>query len=268
MICRILLTLLLILPATHCAGEEKPRSGHSIKAPHSDQQISLEITLIAVPEQDFVAPSLQTNFRSAPRPKPLSPPDVSAKDLAAAGGIQLVSATTITEKRQPVFAEIISEERKRKMIHEFQEAPSSNVMFGPKVTVFDQQTATVQDTVSRPFVVGIENDKSATRDSPEADILAVEEGTKFAFRSTIRGDSTVQLDLGMSLSNLRGVDVVSDGRKTSLQVPTLQQSRLSLSANVKSGETLAVWGFETTRHAEVETPAFGGIPVISRAFIK
>lgn len=264
---RIAFAILIAMCLSVSDAQEKLRNGHSLKTGNLNRQISVEVILITIPEKDFVSPSLQSDIRASPRPQDIRPPEVSAKDLDEAGGIQLVAATTTIEKRQPVFAETISESKRRAMMEEFQLAPSANIMFAPKVTVFDEQVATIQDTTSRPFVVGVDTDDSAAKPEPKPDILTVEEGTKFALRSTIRRGDVVQLDLGMRLSDLREVDVVSAGTNKAVQVPTVRETVLSLSANVKPGETLAVWGFETIERVEVETRTFSGVPLLSRAFV-
>ena len=245
-------------------AQENLRNGHSLTSKNPDQQISIEVVLITAPEKDFVRPSLRKTTRSLQKSQPVVPPEISARELDEAGGIRLVSATSIVERHQPLFAETISESRRKQLVEEFQLAQTSNVMYAPKVTVFDEQVATVQDIVSRPFVIGVDQDKVATKPNPKASIVTIDEGTTFAMRSTIRSGNTVQLDLSMKLSNVRDVDTVSAGESEAVQVPTVHESRLSLAANISPGETLAVWGFETIQRVTVQTPAFGGVPLLSR----
>lgn len=264
----LLITSVLALVAR---ADDPLRNGHSVKATDPDRQVVISVVMVSVPAKDFVRPTSSADRRQTTKPKALQPPEVSARDLAEAGGIQLVSATSRIETHQPVFAETISEAEKRRMLQEFQSAISANVMFAPKVTVFDEQVATIADTTSRPFVVGVENDGGANHDgdvneTPRARIAEFEEGTKFAMRTTIRRNDAVQLDLNVRLSDLRDVNVLAINEDTSVQVPTVHESSISLSANIERGETLAVWGFQTERRVEVETGVLKNVPYLSRAF--
>jgi hypothetical protein len=149
----------------------------------------------------------------------------------------LVSARKVVESQEPVFAETLTEAQKKTLIQKFQEDARSNVMFAPKVTLFDGQEATVQDTIQRPFVVGVTPED---KNNP-AIIRTFVEGTQIMMKTTMPNDLKVQ-------------------------VPQIRSSNIQLSAVVPAGRCRAIWGFEDEITATVERPFLKGVPYVSRMF--
>ena len=241
-----------------------PASGHSL--PQFDEntpQIAIEVLFISVPHNEYQKLKSDALIRSVPMEQKLSAPSTSDEELAAAGGIRLVSAKTVIEERRPVFVETVNDAEKKRLIQQFQKTPSANVMFAPKVTLFDGQLAEIKDTASRPFVTGLNSDNGKLTPA----IQTFEEGTQLAIQVHVRKDKSVRMNIGTRLSQIRQISVANAGRNDAkVQVPKVHKSDIQLSAAVSSGDSIAIWGFQTEKTYRVTKPAFGGIPYISRAF--
>jgi type II secretory pathway component GspD/PulD (secretin) len=175
----------------------------------------------------------------------------------------LVSARKVVESQEPVFAETLTEAQKKTLIQKFQEDARSNVMFAPKVTLFDGQEATVQDTIQRPFVVGVTPED---KNNP-AIIRTFVEGTQIMMKTTMQAGGAVRLDLQIRLSDLLDVrTAVAGPNDLKVQVPQIRSSNIQLSAVVPAGRCRAIWGFEDEITATVERPFLKGVPYVSRMF--
>lgn len=239
-------------------------SGHTLSAfDDNTPQITVEVRFITAPENAYRKLMSEALIRCAPGHDKLTVPTVPDEELSTSGGIRLVSATTVVEENRPVFVETVNEATTKQLIQQVQSNTHSNVMFAPKVTLFDGQLAVIKDTTSRPFVTGL----TAKGDDLSPDIQTIEEGTQLAIRTRVRDDKSVRMDIGTRLSQLRNVSVANAGRKEAkVQVPKVHRSDIQLSAIVPEGETIAIWGFQTERSQRVTKPAFNGIPYLSRAF--
>ena len=202
-------------------------------------QVTLEIRFISADASVYEALQKKSLIRSVPPEPELSLPDITDTELMKNGGIQLVSATTVTKKRTPVFVESLSEDVMRELIRAAQGHERSNILFAPKVTVFDRQIAIIQDTVERPFVAGLPRDQG----SPQ--IGTADDGTQLLIRAITMPNDDVRIDLCARFSKVEKLTPTSAGpANTRVQVPTVTSSDVKLSAVVPANETLAVWGMQ------------------------
>lgn len=193
-------------------------------------------------------------------------PDSSDEQLAQQGGIELVSATTIVEEREPVFIRALSDQQMSQFMQIAQSDPNSNIMFAPKITVFDQQKAVIQDTTQRPFVVGLT--KVGTEYEPQ--IKSVDDGIKVALKAAVK-NTDVRLDLAIKLSDIQDVSTRDAGPEgTMIQIPSVKATKVELSALLAKGETLAIYGLTFNRKSQQTrgVPYIENVPYVGRLFSK
>lgn len=233
--------------------------------PADARQISVEVRMISAP-QTLLARLKASGLIRTPPPKPeLQIPEVSDDALQRSGGIQLVSATRTTERRESVFTEKLTDDRVRSILKLAQQSQRANILFAPKVTLFDGQEGFINDVTERPFVVGIKTAK--TPEAPEQpDIRSVREGTQIGLRTRVV-DNTVRLDVVVHLSTIDDVNVEAGNDGVNVQVPTVTSLDVRLGALLATGETLAVCGFETNPEVRVAAvPVLNRVPYVSKLF--
>lgn len=263
------MVLLVLLTAVTCRaqapnsiGNQKPEFVNRVAGDGS--QISVEVRFVTATPQLFEQLKADDLIRSQQPKKSQILPNSSDEELAQQGGIQLVSATTVVEQRQPVFVRSLTEAQTRKFIQVVESDERSNILFAPKVTLFDQQDAVIQDTTHRPFVVGL---KEAGADY-QPQIETVDDGIKVAMKTTVKGRD-VRLDLAIRLSEITSVMTQSAGPKNvSIQVPSVKATTVELSALLAEGKTLAIYGLHKDRQIRQQQPVpyVGKVPYVGRLF--
>lgn len=242
------------------AGSQKPGF---IDLYHSDTpQISVEVRFVTGPREVFQELKTADLIRTAVQKPQRVLPASSDEILKQQGGIQLVSATTVIKNNEPVFIRTLSETQVKRVINTVQNHAEANVLFAPKVVMFDKQEAEIQDTTSRPFVVGLT--KMGNAHQPE--IEPISEGSRLGIRSTVKGQD-VRLDLAIDVSQIQSVAIKHAGpTDTAVQVPSTRTTAIQLSALVAQGQTLAISGFGKNQEVRVEQPVLKRIPYVSRMF--
>ena len=255
------LLILLALTASVHAQSSPPASGAS---PTDDApQIQIEVRFLSGPPEMFADLKAVEHVRRAARDEKMDLPDVSDLSLEQSGGVQLVSARTTVEQRQPVAMRTLTDDAFRSLVRASQDSAEANVLFAPKVVVFDGQEAEMRDTTLRPFVVGFTPDDAAA----EPQVETVSEGTQMGIRARVRGEA-VRLDVALRLSqidNVRTSELVPG--MPAIQIPSVASSEIQLSALVPQGETLAVCGFQTSPETtNAAPPVLQKVPYVARLF--
>jgi len=152
-------------------------------------------------------------------------------------------ARVSVEKEMPVLLEILDKKRHWEMIEQFQGQERTNLFYAPTVTLFSGQTATIQDVVRRPFVVGMVEDQAQVRN--------VSEGLSMRVRPLLRNDNSIWLDSELTLSDIRSVETVTIQRSdrqdpVTFQVPEVSTSRFDASLDLPAGKTLLIGGLKNT----------------------
>ena len=188
-----------------------------------------------------------------------------ARELATASGIELkefgaapamreeefppgsfqpgtvVRASSQVEDHVPVFVVPLPERQVKQITETAQSDPRANVMFAPKVTLFNGQQALVADIVQRPYVVGLEKQPGQ---AIKPRIEVVDEGTKISLRTILKDDRQhIQLLGRIDLASIIDVGVASAsavGENLFVQVPRVSRRRISVSAEIADGESLLV----------------------------
>lgn len=232
-------------------------------------QITVEVRFVTASPTVFEQLKTQDLIRTEQPATTPTLPSSSDEELAQQGGIQLVSAKTIIEQRQPVFIRSLTKQQMSQFMRIAQSDERSNIMFAPKVTVFDQQEAMIQDTTQRPFVVGLT--KAGSEYQPR--IETVDNGIKVALKATVKNadvkNADVRLDLAIRMSDVQHVTTRNAGPEgTAIQVPSVKATTVELSALLSEGKTLAIYGLPFDRQVILTQPVpyVGKVPYVGRLF--
>ena len=255
------LLILLALTASVHAQSSPPAPGASLA--DDTPQIQIEVRFLSGPPEMFANLKSVRHVRRAVHDDKLALPDLSDSSLDQSGGVQLVSARTTVEQRQPVAVRTLTDDAVRSLVRDSQASAEANILSAPKVVVFDGQAAEIKDTTLRPFVVGLAPDGSAA----EPQVETVSEGTQMRIRARVRGEA-VRLDVALRLAQIDDVrtsELVPG--MAAIQIPSVASSEIQLSALVPQGETLAVCGFQTSTETTNAAPSvLQKVPYVSRLF--
>lgn len=181
----------------------------------------------------------------------------------------------------------------------------NNIMQAPKVTLFDGQIATIQDTTSRPFVTSITPVVGDFAVAQQPVIVVLNEGTQLNVQGVVSDDKRyVRLTLVPFFSQIGDVntftyegsrttsrntqtreDTNGDGKidqndnstddtesdvisGTTVQLPTFATTSVSTTVSVPDGGTILLGGIKRMAEGRTErgTPFLSKIPYVSRLF--
>ena len=262
-------SLIFLLVATSCCAQESNTTGDQ-KPVFTDlidtdsAQIAIEVRFVTASPGVFEQLKAQDLIRTEHTVTTPTLPSSSDEELAKLGGIQLVSATTVIEARQPVFIRSLSETQMIQFLRIAESDERSNIMFAPRMTVFDQQEAVIQDTTQRPFVVGLT--RAGAEYQPQ--IETVDDGIKVALKASVK-NADVRLDLAIKMSDVQHVTSRNAGPEgTAIQVPSVKTTAVELSAMLDEGKTLAIYGLPHDRQVTrtLPVPYVGKVPYVGRLF--
>lgn len=213
----------------------------SVWRTHGPDQISLEVRLITASDDQplplgrggrIISPgtgslSQHSAIGSRSEEFPVNP----------AGGAR---GRIISERRVPVYVQTLRDELCRQIVQAAQSDARSNIMFAPKITLFNGQQATVTSAVQRPFVTGLDDSSG----SIEPQIEVIQDGLSLALSAvSVTNTGTIRLDCHLSLDTI--VDV-SETRVTrgdaveplTIQVPQVESQQYAATAELAEGESL------------------------------
>lgn len=205
---------------------------------HGFAQVAVEVRIVSGP---VVAPnSAASNWRLIGDSASTSGSDEQPPVARGAGTFS--RAATVVESHLPALLGIIDDSAVQEFLNAAQDDSRSNVMQAPKVTLFNGQHARIEDSVQRPYVVGVKPTESG---GYEPQIRVFTEGTSIRLRPEVQRDGQVQLDLALSLSDIRDVQTATfplgPGKEpVSVQVPEVATTRIETSAELRVGQTLAI----------------------------
>jgi general secretion pathway protein D len=180
----------------------------------------------------------------------------------------------------------------------------SNVLQAPRVTMFDGQFASINDTVSRPFVTSLIPVVGDFAVAQQPVIVVLNEGTILNVQSIISQDKRfVRLTLNPTFSQIERVDTFTfEGSRTSrnssrrrgqnllnpsegeldeaedeqdtvisgttVQQPSFSQTSVSTTVTVPDGGTILLGGIKRMRESRIErgVPVLSKIPYLNRLF--
>jgi|GEM_PF-2265681 len=169
--------------------------------------------------------------------------------------IKLISSSIVVAEQLPIYIQTLPRQKISELIKLCQSDRQSNIMFAPEEIVSDGDTAEILDIRKRPFVVDIVDEATVIRE--------YNEGTTLLVRPTVQSSGSIQLDLNVHFDQIEDVAVLKRDDKKQIQSPRLKSTKIELSAMLKPGETVVIWGGESTT-PEVSTPTSGVAKIIRR----
>jgi len=145
----------------------------------------------------------------------------------------------------PAIAARIDEAELAQLIRTVSADRRGNILFAPKVTMFDGQTGVITDQAHHPFVTGVDP-KADGRMKPVVSI--VDEGLSIALIPKAADDDSITLDFKVKSSSIGKVSYANLPIRTSnhaepqftVQVPATEQYELSSSVKLAAGESIVV----------------------------
>ncbi len=175
----------------------------------------------------------------------------------------------------------------------------TNVLQAPKVTMFDGQSATINDTVNRPFVVGLTPVVGDFAVAQQPIVAVLNDGTNLTVQAVVSQDKRfVRLTLVPMFTRIQDADrtftftgsrttrtgstvLDPDGKPTNnrddeetviegstVQLPTLGQTTVNTTVTVPDGGTILLGGIKRLSEGRTERgiPLLGKLPYINRLF--
>ena len=174
-----------------------------------------------------------------------------------------------------------------------------NVLNAPKVTMYDGQSATINDTAQRPFVTSFQPVVGDFAVAQQPIIVVLNEGTMLNVQSVVSQDKRfVRMTLNPQFTRIESADrqFTFQGRRstrtgtvtsilnpngtrvrddeedvvegTTVQQPTFGTTNISTTVNVPDGGTILLGGIKRLQEGRTErgTPILSKIPYLSRLF--
>ena len=132
-----------------------------------------------------------------------------------------------------------------------------DVMYAPRVSVFNGQQASIRDSSLRPFVVSMKRVVGTDGEGGQPVIQHIDEGLQLGLRPELQGEDSVRLDCELTLTHVVDVDEFtfqgtkgSQGSAYTVQIPDVETTRLDTAAVVPVGKTLLIGVPNRTRDAD------------------
>jgi general secretion pathway protein D len=174
----------------------------------------------------------------------------------------------------------------------------TNILQAPRVTMFDGQFASINDTVQRPFVTGLVPIVGDFAVAQQPVIVVLNEGTVLNVQATVTADKRfVRLTLNPTFTAIDRVDTFTfEGSRTTrsgsnvldptgnitgenddveeivvgstVQQPSLISTNISTTVSVPDGGTILLGGIKRMREGRIDrgVPILSKIPYVNRLF--
>jgi type II secretory pathway component GspD/PulD (secretin) len=152
----------------------------------------------------------------------------------------VVRAQASVDEYLPVAVAVLNEAQAKRLLDKAQSATTANVMYAPRVTLFNGQNASISIRTQRPFVVGMQ----AGGAGPDPKTALIDEGLQLSLRTVQSADAKrIQLEGSLSLSQIgevRTASAIVHGKPATIQIPRVKRRRIDVSAEIPDGQSLLV----------------------------
>lgn len=146
---------------------------------------------------------------------------------------------------RPAMAAHISEQQLSDLVRAVSSDRRGNVMFAPKVTCFDGQTATIADQIQRPFVTSVEPNADG---SLRGVVSLLDDGLQLTVTPRADDEDGVNLEFDVDFSSIRDVAYANlpvqlpsqQATHVTVQVPAVEHSGASSTVHLVSGESIVI----------------------------
>jgi beta-lactamase regulating signal transducer with metallopeptidase domain len=151
-----------------------------------------------------------------------------------------VGASVAVEQPLPVCVAALNKSQVVQFVRAAQGDRKSNVMFAPKVTVFNGTSARLATMMAQPFVVGVQETETGEL---KPTIKTIEEGLTLSLRPTDNPEgSRMQLTGRLELCDISKVTTAAArtklGKDVNVQIPHVNRVCIDLDSTIEDGETL------------------------------
>ncbi|WP_417380168.1 M56 family metallopeptidase [Gimesia sp.] len=153
----------------------------------------------------------------------------------------MVRSSAIVEEYFPVRVAVLTKAQETQFIRMAQRDVRSNILYAPKMAVFNGQRATVSDIVQRPFIIGLQKTENAKL---QPKIKTIDEGRNLTLRPVISDEgSEVNLKGLIELSQIVDVNFYTTevaGREATIQIPRVHRRSISVASHLKDQQSLLI----------------------------
>lgn len=153
----------------------------------------------------------------------------------------VVQVSAAVEEYFPICVAVINEQQKFNLIQAAQGDEHSQCVFNPKATLFNGQKASIANQVQRPFVIGVHQAESGEL-KPKLKVIT--EGMTLEIRPLLSADHTaVHVEVLVKQSQISRVKIMEtqvSGKKLNYQVPSVEQRRISVAADLSGKNSLLI----------------------------
>ena len=168
------------------------------------------------------------------------------RPLPTEDSVPIAKAGVTTTTNLSSVYKIVDEDDATELLKDLQKDKRTRILATPKVMLFSGQSATVADSVQRPFVVGMKQ-IGGDKQGFEPQIRVVESGTVLRVRPLLRDGDKLWLDYEMQVTRLeevseRTVHVAGRDEPVTLQVPTVFAAQIESAIAFDLGKTVIIGG--------------------------
>jgi len=125
-----------------------------------------------------------------------------------------------------------------KLIDRLQNSTRANLMQTPRATLFNGQSACLDDYSERRFLAAVEQDDAGIVRPKIATGL---EGSRLQLQAVIAEDrKTIQLNSGIEFNGIDQVQMARNKQGVEIQVPRMRRFRIDLSSDIPANHSLLV----------------------------
>lgn len=147
----------------------------------------------------------------------------------------------------PVFDSTITDQQAHDLIKMVQSDRRSNIMFSPKVTLFNGQFASIQDLTQRPFVTNMRPAGDVGSDM-EPVVELVSDGTSIELIADVTETMDIELQAVVTLSQTQQVELANlpfasrdnPEANVTVQVPSVNRMLIRSNVRLSDGESLLI----------------------------
>ena len=220
------------------AGHERIEQQLAVLREHGYAEVSVEVLILSGPTAVIAAKGIDWRMIGSHEGK--SPFAAEREEDMPQGAVR-----SVIEKHVPALIALVDRKQADELLAAAQGHAKTNVIQAPKVTLFNGQSARIEDSVQRPFVVGVKPVAGDGAAALQPTVRVFSEGTTIRLRPVARKNGPVQLDFDLMLSSIKGVDTAEfpagGGREPiTVQVPEVATTRLSTTAHMKDEQALVL----------------------------
>lgn len=215
-------------------------------------QLKVNVKFVSVPEQ--LLDAMINDWELTPvdlgdevlRGQPHSQPDSIDRPLPTFETKPFAKSGVTTETNLPALYKVVDTSEVEKLLADLKRDKRTNIISAPYVTLFNGQSATIQDTSQRPFVVGLKT-VGDNKKSVEPQIRVVECGNILRIRPLLRNDDNLWLDYDVKVSHVESVSektvqVARQRKPVTLQMPRVFTARIESAVEFTVGKTVLLGG--------------------------